>query len=150
TKRQLLESKTSPFPGFLVSFEEKEQNIPREGQGETKGGRPRLEAGKSPKEYFDLLKRPEYQHESGLTIEDYVIRFLSALHKDGTVIDDWDNENASACFNFATLFPEEGEHGVVSYTYWIRGDAQAYAGGNIVTVRIPYDGSRSSVRVGDL
>ncbi|HWQ60637.1 MAG TPA: hypothetical protein VN420_05865, partial [Candidatus Fimivivens sp.] len=46
TKRQLLESKTSPFPGFLVSFEEKEQNIPREGQGETKGGRPRLEAGK--------------------------------------------------------------------------------------------------------
>ncbi len=156
TKRQLLESETSSFPGFLVSFEESNPNIPREGRGETKGGRPRLEAGLSPKEYFDLLKKPEYQHESGLTIEDWIIRFLSALHKDGTVIDDWDtkdadgNENASACFNLATLFPEEGEHGVVSYAFWNRDVAQAIADGYGVSGRDPNDGSRSLVRVGNL
>ncbi|HWQ59764.1 MAG TPA: hypothetical protein VN420_01300, partial [Candidatus Fimivivens sp.] len=150
TKRQLLESKTSPFPGFLVSFEEKEQNIPREGQGETKGGRPRLEAGKSAQEYLKLLKTKPYEHESGLTIEDYAIRFLSALHKDGTVIDDWDNENASACLNLATLFPEEGGHGVVSRASWNRDDRQVYADGNGATNRFSGVGSRSSVRVGSL
>jgi hypothetical protein len=156
TKPQLLDSNTSSFPGFLVSFEESSPNIPREGQGETIGGRPQLEAGLSPKEYFNLLKTKPYEHESGLTIEDWAIRFLSALHKDGTVIDDWDakdaddNENASACLNFATLFPEEGEHGVVSFAVWIRGGHLANAVGLDVTVRGSVVGSRSSVRVGSL
>ncbi len=156
TKRQLLDSDTSSFPGFLVSFEEKEQDIPREGQGTEINGRRRLEAGLSPKEYFDLLKKPEYQHESGLTIEDWIIRFLSTLHKDGTVIDDWDakdadeNDIASACLNLATLFPEEGEHGVVSRAFWDRVGARAAADGFDVTVRCSLDGSRSLVRVGSL
>jgi hypothetical protein len=151
TKKAILDSKTSTFPGFLVSFQEKAQTIPREGQDETIGNRPRIEAGKSPNAYLDILKQPEYEHESGLTIEEWAIRFLTALRKDGTVLYDYNakdtdgNENASACINLATFFPAGGD---VSNADWIRGYRQASVGGYDARGERSSYGAGSSVRVG--
>jgi hypothetical protein len=151
TKKAILTSNDSTFPGFLVSFQEKAQTIPREGADEMIGNRPRIEAGKSPNAYLDILKQPEYEHESGLTVEEWAIRFLSALRKDGTVLYDYNakdtdgNENASACINLATFFSADG---VVSYAYWSRDDRQAVVGGGAARREYSGNGAGSSVRVG--
>jgi hypothetical protein len=153
TKQQILDSKTSTFPGFLVSFEESSQDIPRDGQGTEINGRPQLEAGKSAQEYLKLLKTDPYQHESGLTVEDWAIRFLSALHKDGTVLYDWDakdtngEENASGCINLATFFPKGG---VVSNAHWVRVGRRAFVDGRGAGFGNSSYGAGSSVRVGSL
>jgi len=151
TKQQILDSKISTFPGFLVSFQEKAQTIPRAGADETIGNRLRIEAGKSPNAYLELFKRPEYEHESGLTIEEWAIRFLTALRKDGTVLYDFKakdadgNENASGCINLATFFPADGG---VSSARWFRGDRQTGVGGRGAGSVRSYYGAGSSVRVG--
>ncbi len=151
TKKELLDSKNSTFPGFLVSFQEKAQTIPRAGADETIGNRPRIEAGKSPNAYLELLKQQEYEHESGLTIEEWAIRFLTALRKDGTVLYDFKakdadgNENASGCINLATFFPAGG---VVSVAGWGRGNRQTGVGGDVAGFVYSCYGAGSSVRVG--
>ena len=151
TKQQILDSKTSTFPGFLVSFQEKAQTIPRAGADETIGNRLRIEAGKSPNAYLELLKQQEYEHESGLTIEEWAIRFLSALRKDGTVLYDFKakdadgNENASGCINLATFFPADGD---VSLAYWNRGYRRTSVDGGGAWFEYSFYGAGSSVRVG--
>jgi hypothetical protein len=53
TKEQLL--RESPFPGWQVLLLEGLRNIPRQGRGQTVGGRPQLEANRTPRQYLKLL-----------------------------------------------------------------------------------------------
>ncbi|MBU1118559.1 hypothetical protein KKH43_01605 [Patescibacteria group bacterium] len=91
TKPELLDaSEKTPFPGFSVYLREKNTNIPREGQGQTQGGRKQLEAGKSSEEYLKILQtHEEYQNESGQTLEDWLTLFATHLKKTNQVIDDY-------------------------------------------------------------
>lgn len=144
TKQQMLEG-TQSFPGFLVSFLEDNLDIPREGRGETKGGRKRIETNKTPLQYLKLLKEnPQYQGESGLTIEEWATLFLTNLEETNQVTDDYGNGKDSICWNLGTYFPAGG---VVSSASWSRGSRQAGVGGNGARSRDEDDGSRVAVRV---
>jgi hypothetical protein len=118
--------------------------IPRQGNGATVGGRPQIEAGKTPREYLKLLQEdPLYQGEQGLTPEAWITQFLLTLHTKNEVIDDYLG-NGSLNYNLAAYFQDSG---VISYGCWNRGVAQARMYGYDARVRSTDDGARSAVMV---
>jgi len=100
TKQEILNTQTqnqSPFPGWRVLLVEPNMNIPREGKGKTIGGRPQLEANKTPAEYLKLLQtHPQYAQEQGTTLEDWLTLFITHLEKTNEVIDDYQGRGSIA------------------------------------------------------
>ncbi|HBK34196.1 TPA: hypothetical protein DEP34_04045 [Candidatus Uhrbacteria bacterium] len=86
-------------------------SIPREGQGTSQGGRPSLEAGKSPSEYFSIFREVQnnsdspYFLESGLTPMDWIIAFMIHLQETGKPLDNIVNNTESASYLMRSLFP---------------------------------------------
>src|SRR3989339_411925 len=86
-------------------------SIPREGQGTSQGGRPSLEAGKSPSESFSVFREVEnnsdspYFLESGLTPMDWIIAFMIHLQETGKPLDNIVNNTESASYLMRSLFP---------------------------------------------
>jgi hypothetical protein len=144
TKQEILQIQTA-FPGYLVTLQEVNPNIPRENQGQTKNNRKQLETNKTPSEYLQKLQTdPQYQKESGATPEEWLMRFLTHLEKTNQVVDDYQG-NGSAAYNLAGYFPASGS---VSSAFWCRVYRQAYLGGLGASNQYSYYGARSAVRVG--
>jgi len=120
TKAELLkQAEGRAFKGYNVFLREPNPNIPREGRGETKGGRKQLETNKQIKEYLRLIKTgEEYRGEDGLTPEDRLTMLLTHLEKTDEAIDDYSG-NGSISFQVGTYFPSDGG---VPNSYWDRGD----------------------------
>jgi len=84
-------------PGWSVGLVEHIPIMPKEGRGMVLGGRRQLETGLSPREYLQVLKKPEYQGETGNTLEDLIIRFLVRLETSHEVSNDMNDSNALWC-----------------------------------------------------
>lgn len=148
TKQAILDKQTknnSPFAGWNVLLLEASPNIPREGKGKTIGNRKQLEANTEAREYLKTLQtNPTYQHEQGLTNEDWLTQFLTHLESTNQVIDDYDGKG-SACFLAGTYNPASGNLGDAC---WIRDYRRAYLHGRDPGRRNGSDGFRSAVGVG--
>ena len=144
TKTEILNLKTA-FPGYLITLQEKNLNIPAKKQGQTRNNRKQIEAGKTPEEYLQKLQtEKQYQNETGIVPEEWLTRFLIHLEKTNQVIDDYEG-NGKINYNLAGYLAASG---AVSSADWDRSDRQAflvrYDSGN----RDSGIGARSAVRVG--
>jgi hypothetical protein len=99
------------FPGWSVGLIESFPLMPGPGRGKTIGGRRQLETGSSPNEYLQILKLQAYEGETGKTLEDFIIKFLTHLEKTNEVSHDADDDNALWCLgqymkvSYAELVP---------------------------------------------
>jgi len=144
TKQAILKIPTK-FPGYLVTLQEKDPNIPRENQGQTKKDRKQLEANETPTNYLEKLQTdPQYHQESGTTPEEWLLRFLTQLETTNQVMDDYLG-HGSANYNLAGYFPASG---IVSLAYWNRFHRQAYLRRSEAGNQYSNFGARSAVRVG--
>jgi hypothetical protein len=81
-------------PGWSVGLVESFPIIPQQGRGKTFGGRRQLELGTSPRDYLRTLQMKDYQGETGKTIEDFIIKFLTHLETTNEVSNDRYDNNA--------------------------------------------------------
>jgi hypothetical protein len=65
--------------GWSVGLVESSAFQPSQGQGKSLGGRRQLELGSSPRDYLQMLQSQDYQGETGKTLEDFIIEFLTRL-----------------------------------------------------------------------
>ena len=129
TKQEILDTQiTTQNQGQLVSagwnaiLLEFNLNIPRQGKGQTKGKRKQLETNQTPKEYKSILKTDQqYNHEQGLTNEDWLTLFLIHLEQTCEVIDDWHGKG-SATYLLESFDPASGG---LCIGYWNRGRQRA-------------------------
>jgi hypothetical protein len=147
TKTQIL-SQAQSFPGFRVTLQEKNQIIPRAGQGQTIGGRKQPEANLTPQAYLQKMQTdPQYQNEQGLTPEEWLIKLLIHLEKTNQVLDLYDAnhpELGSYCYNLGGWFPASGD---VSGACCDRGGRQAGLNRHGPAYRNSNVGCRGAVRV---
>jgi hypothetical protein len=122
---------------------EVDPNIPRAGKGKPVGARPRIEANKTPKEYLEAIGTGEYQNESGMTPEEWLMQAITTLEEKNQVIDDWRGKGSIA-YNTGAYFQASG--GVPS-ACWSRDLQQAFLDGDGPTDRSDVIGARSAVRV---
>jgi hypothetical protein len=144
TKTEILaiaQGKSSP--AWRILMVEADPNIPRSGKGKPAHGRPRIEAGKTPNEYLEVIGKGEYQNESGMTPEDWLIQAIAMLEEKNQVIDDWQGKGSIA-YNTGAYFPVAGR---VPGAYWGRPDRQARLSRYDPTRRVEVIGARSAVRV---
>jgi len=125
TKQALLNSPSDNLAGWHVLLIEDLPDLPAETKGETINQRKQLEANQTPKQYLETLQTdPQYQHEQGLTPEDWLIYAISQLEEKNQVIDDWQGQG-KICYNLGAYFPFSG---AVPGGYWSRGHRQASLG----------------------
>ena len=140
-KQQILKERG----GFEVILLEDKLTLPREGTNETINGRKRLEANQSPEQYQEALKTDQqYQGEQGLTPEVWLTLALQRLQETGTVLDDYDNGEDSACYNLNAYLPGSGN---VPLFFWSRGNHKVNLNRVHSRHRYPNDGVRSAVRI---
>ncbi|MFH2018480.1 MAG: hypothetical protein ABII98_00650 [bacterium] len=125
TKTDILKEQVknkSPFAGWEVKLLEANINIPRQNKGKTKHNRKQLETNQTPNEYIQtLLTNPQYAHEQGITLEDWITLALTYLEEHNQMIDDYQGKG-SACFPTGSYnFARDN----VAYAYWYRDDRQA-------------------------
>jgi hypothetical protein len=84
-------------PGWSIGLVESLPVMPGRGEGKTVGGRRQLEIGSSPKEYVRELQDEAYQGETGKTLEDFIMEFLSRLETTHEVSNDIRDNNALWC-----------------------------------------------------
>ena len=144
TKRQLL-AELSLFPGWRVLLLEPNPVIPRQGKGQTIGSRPQLEAGQTPNDYLQTFStNPTYAHEQGLTLEDWLARFLKRLHQENLVLNDYANNADSLNYLLGAYHPSSGG---VPGGVWYRGYRQAYLDGSNLQLRRDDFGACPAVRI---
>ncbi|TAK95267.1 hypothetical protein EPO05_04685 [Patescibacteria group bacterium] len=100
TKQQLLSEK-STFPGFLVTLTEPSSEMQ---PNIILGNRIRM----NPKKYLqDLQSQPKYQHERGITPEEWLVRFLVHLEQTDQVIDVMKSsapDGGNRCYHLGAYF----------------------------------------------
>jgi hypothetical protein len=84
-------------PGWSVGLVESFPVMPEQDQGKTLGGRRQLEIGSSPREYLRTLQEETYQGETGKTLEDFMVKFLTHLETSNEVSNDVRDSNALWC-----------------------------------------------------
>ena len=98
-------------PGWSVGLVEHLPIMPLQGRGEIIGGRRQLEIGFSPREYLRTLQTEAYQGETGKTLEDFIIKFVTHLETTNEVSHDVGDNNALWCLgqymkiSYAELVP---------------------------------------------
>ena len=99
TKAEILKAQSGQFfSGWEIKLFESNLNIPREGKGQTIGGRKQLEVNKTARQYLETIQiDPGYENERGLTNEDWLALFLVHLEKTNQVIDDIDGAGRACC-----------------------------------------------------
>jgi hypothetical protein len=123
TKAEILAAAAGKLsPAWRIVLIEADPNIPRAGKGKPVGGRPRIEANKTPKEYLAAIGTGEYQNESGMTPEEWLMQAITTLEEKNQVIDDWQGKGSIA-YNTGAYFPASG---YVPNACWYRDDRQAY------------------------
>ena len=105
------------FPGWSVGLAESFAIMPAIGQGKTLGGRKQLEIGSSPNEYLQTLQAQAYQGETGKTLEDFIIHFLTRLETTHEVSNDVKDDNALWCLGQYLKIPYAQ---VVPTERWVR------------------------------
>ncbi len=85
------------FPGWSVGLGESTPIMPAIGQGKMLGGRKQLEIGSSPNEYLRTIQTQSYQGETGKTLEDFMVEFLTRLETTHEVSYDVKDNNALWC-----------------------------------------------------
>jgi hypothetical protein len=143
TKAEILAAADKLSPAWRIIMIEVDPNIPRAGKGKPVGGRPRIEANKTPKEYLEAIGTGEYQNESGMTPEEWLMQAITTLEEKNQVIDDWQGKGSIA-YNTGAYFQATG---YVPYACWDRGDRQAYLSRGAPAGRDDSVGARSAVRV---
>lgn len=145
TKRELIAASTeTPCPGWAILLAEDLPNIPRVGKGKPVGSRAQIEAGASPAEYLTLLQEdPTYQHEAGMTPEDWLIYALNHLERTNQAVDYYQG-NGSIAYLTGAYFSSAG---YVPRAYFDRDARQAYLGGGVPGARGGRCGVRVAVRV---
>ena len=142
TKAELIELlKNSPFPGWEVLLIEPNPFLPKTREGKTIGGRLQLENSKTPREYLAQLQEKPYKHESGLTIEDFLIYAIERLHTLNEVSHDWNDQN------LALLIGNYLKTGLLPYGYWDRDRRGARVGYDDPGDRSASGGARPAVRL---
>jgi len=84
-------------PGWSVGLSESLPIMPGQGEGKIVAGRKQLEIGFSPNEYRSILQGQAYHGETGNTLEDFIVRFISRLEETGEVSNDIIDANALWC-----------------------------------------------------
>jgi hypothetical protein len=130
-------------PAWRIIMIEVDPNIPRAGKGKPVGGRPRIEANKTPNEYLEAIGTGEYQNESGMTPEEWLMQAITTLEEKNQVIDDWQGKGSIA-YNTGAYFQASGR---VPYACWGRGARRGYLDRDDPTSRSGGVGARSAVRV---
>lgn len=133
-------TKSSITEGWRVILTENLPNLPKEGQGKTKGGRKQLETNQTPREYLKLLQTdPEYKGERGYTPEDYIIDVITRLEEKNQTTDD-----DTYSYLIGAYFPSAG---VAPGSFFNRDRRRASLGGSAADDRDDYYGVRVSVGV---
>jgi len=144
TKTEILAAaQGASSPAWRIVLIEADPNIPRSGRGKSVGGRPRIEANKTPNEYLETIGKNEYQGESGTTPEEWLTQAIMALEEKNQAIDDYQG-NGSATYNTGAYFPASGD---VPGACWGRDLRQARLSRDDPTARGGSIGARSAVRV---
>jgi len=144
TKADILQNqKRERTPAWRILMVETNSNISRESQGKEVSGRKRLEANQTPNDYLQAIGKGSYDHESGMTLEDWIAYAITNLQERNQITDDYQG-NGSIAYNTGAYFPASS---VVPYAYWNRGDRQACLSGNDPAIRGDNIGARSAVRV---
>lgn len=134
TKEQLLSSDPADALQVLL-VEGGLTNLPRQGQGQTVGGRRQIECGRMPQEY--LASFPE--GEIGWTPETYIVRFLDALERQGQVLDRGTLTYLTSAY--LSAFDE------VPFAYWYPCRRRAFLGASGPAGRCLSHGVRPALRV---
>ena len=98
TKSEVIDNRQiCAFPGWSVGLVENLPFIPKQGQGETVGGRMQLEISHSPNEYLQIMRQKEYSGETGKTLEDFIVKFLMRLELKNEISNNIYDDNAMWC-----------------------------------------------------
>ena len=98
TKLEVVNSRRiCAVPGWSVGLIEELRIMPEQDRGKTLGGRKQLEIGHSPREYLQTLQTETYEGETGKTLEDFMIDFLTHLETTNEVSNDVRDNNALWC-----------------------------------------------------
>ena len=134
------ESELTPFPGWRVIMVEDQINLPLANEGEARGGREPLRAGRTPSEYLGIQGRQApYDGEQGLYPEDFITLAMTQLEQTNQVLDE---DTATYCTG--AYFPAAGS---VPTAGWNRDYRQADLNGYEPDDQGPGVGARSAVRV---
>ena len=140
TKTEILANRKSGMvPAWRVLMVEANPNIPRENAGKDVGTRKQLEANRTPNDYLRGIGKGIYDHESGMTPEDWLAFAITNLQEQNQAIDD-----DVAAYNTGGYFPASGG---VPYAYWLRDARQATLSRGVPSGRGGDLGARSAVRV---
>ncbi|MBI2415527.1 MAG: hypothetical protein HYV33_02575, partial [Candidatus Kerfeldbacteria bacterium] len=145
TKAQLLEQlQRSPFPGYNLLLLPRQSAIPNQWKP---GQRADLAPGKSPRDYLQTLQTtPDYTHEVGLTLEDWLTLALAHLETTNQVLDDYQGDE-KASWLIGSYHPASGN---VGNAYWYRDGRRASLGRYDRDGRDSDGGVRPAVRMGRL
>ncbi len=117
-------------PGWSVALIEPIPVMPSQGTGLMLGGRKQLEACSNepleerlcPRDYLRTLSTPGYQGETGWTLEDFLIHFMTQLHTAHQV--SHDRSDGNALWLLGSYLPNSDHKGMKSLVlvgYWDRG-----------------------------
>lgn len=146
TKRELLiQSHKTAFPGWNMLFLPKIISIPQQWKDDKRTNN--LKVGKSANEYLNALRTQKaYQHESGMTLEDWMTLFFVELETTNHVIDDYAG-TGKACWLLGAYHPGSG---CVGFAFWYQYARQAYLFRDDPSSQRGYAGLRPAVRMGTL
>jgi len=91
------------FPGWSVGLVEPYAGLPQPGKGSQLQGRQQLETYRAPREYLQTLQSPPYIGETGWTLEDFLVFFLSRLVQENRV--SFDRQEGSSAWLLGAYVP---------------------------------------------
>jgi hypothetical protein len=106
------------FPGWSVGLVESFPVMPRQGSGKILGGRGQLETGSSPRDYLRTLQTEAYEGETGKTLEDFIIAFLTRLETTGEISNDRYDNNALWLLGQYVKYNEHLKSDLVPTGWW--------------------------------
>jgi hypothetical protein len=121
TKLQVIQDrKYCALPGWSIGLVENQPIRPAQGQGLTLAGRKQLEIGLSPREYLEILQTENYRGETGKTIEDFSIEFLTRLVSSHEISHDREDDNALWLLGQYVKYVQEVKTDLVPTGWWHR------------------------------
>jgi hypothetical protein len=121
TKLKIIrDSRYCAIPGWSVGLVESLPIQPAQGQGRTLAGRHQLELGLSPQEYLAALQAQEYQGETGKTIEDFSIEFMTRLVAYHEISHDRQDNNALWLLGQYVKYLQDVKTDLVPTGWWHR------------------------------
>ena len=126
TKEEVIQmSKAGDFPGWKVLLVEDLPQVPSQYEGKIIADRLQIEGGKRPVDVLEMMKTiPTYQHEQGMTLEDWYMYALTNLDAKGYMIDDVMNDLGAT--KLLGVFRPASNGVLVAYWWNVRGKVEIY------------------------